>query len=118
LIEAFISGSRIPGCEECNVQEQILVLRTLLDPWVCFGLKLEELLGSQPATDEVRQLLNVYEQEKYLLVLHPNPIHGFEARVVLKEGANTTTFLLALPGFGESLPGLLALVTNTAASES
>jgi hypothetical protein len=40
------------------------------------------------------------------------------ARVVLKEGANTTTFLLALPGFGESLPGLLALVTNIAVSES
>jgi hypothetical protein len=35
------------------VQEQILVPRTLLDPRVRFGLNLEELLGSQPAADEV-----------------------------------------------------------------
>ncbi|KAG0597929.1 hypothetical protein M758_12G031100 [Ceratodon purpureus] len=96
LIEDFISGSRIPGCDECNVKEQILVPRTLLDPRVRFGLKLEELLGSQPAADEVRQLLKVYEQENYLLVLHPNSIHGFEARVVLKEGANNTTLLRSL----------------------
>lgn len=96
LIEKFMSGSPIPDCEDCNVQEKILVPRTLLDPRVRVGMKLEELLGSQPSADEVRQLLKLYEQEKYLLVLHPNSINGFEARVVLKEGANSTTLLRSL----------------------
>lgn len=45
------------------MNEQILVPRTLLDPRVRFGLKLEELLGSQPAADEV----GGQYQAKYLL---------------------------------------------------
>lgn len=40
-------------CEDCNVQEQILVPQALLDPRVRVGMKLEELLGSQPPADEV-----------------------------------------------------------------
>lgn len=40
-------------CEDCNVQEQILVPRTLLNPRVRVGMTLEELLGTQPAADEV-----------------------------------------------------------------
>ena len=35
------------------MQEQILVPRTLLDPHVRVGLKLEDLMGSQPPADEV-----------------------------------------------------------------
>lgn len=96
LIENFMSGSPIPDCEDCNVQEQILIPRSLLDPQVRVGLKLEELLGSQPPADEVRELLKLYEREKYLLVLHPNPMHDFEARVLLMEGANSTTLLRSL----------------------
>ena len=42
-----------PDCEDCNVQEQILVPQALLDPRVRVGMKLEELLGSQPPADEV-----------------------------------------------------------------
>jgi hypothetical protein len=32
----------------------------------------------------VEELLSLYQLEKYVLVLHPNPLHGLEARILLK----------------------------------
>jgi hypothetical protein len=33
---------------------------------------------------QVEELLSLYQLEKYVLVLHPNPLHGLEARILLK----------------------------------
>lgn len=71
-------------CEECNVQEQILVPRTLLGPRVRVGLKLEELLGPQPPADEV----GGHNQDIYLIQIpsvfipHSNGVSYFQKNLV------------------------------------
>ncbi|CAK9861572.1 unnamed protein product, partial [Sphagnum jensenii] len=96
LIEAHLSGTPLPGCEECNLAEQLLVPRFFLKPQIRVGCSLEELFGPSPSKLKVEELLSLYQLEKYVLVLHPNPLHGLEARILLKEGASNMTLLRGL----------------------
>ncbi|CAM6079925.1 unnamed protein product [Sphagnum tenellum] len=96
LIEAHLSGTPLPGLEECNLAEQLLVPRFFLKPQIRVGCSLEELFGPSPSKLKVEELLSLYQLEKYVLVLHLNPLHGLEARILLKEGASNMTLLRGL----------------------
>ncbi|KAH8945225.1 hypothetical protein BDL97_12G029800 [Sphagnum fallax] len=96
LIEAHLSGIPLPGWEECNLAEQLLVPRFFLKPQIRVGRSLEELFGPSPSKLKVEELLSLYQLEKHVLVLHPNPLHGLEARILLKEGASNMTLLRGL----------------------
>jgi len=78
--------------EDCNVQEQILVPRTLLDPQVRVGMKLEELLGLEPPADkvsghnQVMQLLCIFLFHGFFFIQSwSNSYLAFDLNVLLGE---------------------------------
>ncbi|CAM6091018.1 unnamed protein product [Calypogeia fissa] len=96
LIKSNLQGDTLPGCNECNKRENLLVWWQLMSPRVRMGCSLKDLLESSPLASEVEELLGLYTQEDYVLVLHPNPVYGSEARILAKEGATSMTMLRSL----------------------
>jgi len=96
LIVAHIKGFPVPGRHECNKMESVIMPSSLIAPRVQIGSSFQNLLGSQPLTQEVEDLLKVYDAEKYLLFLHQNLYHQLEARVLFKEDCSSLTILRSM----------------------
>jgi hypothetical protein len=64
--------------------ENIMIPRRFTTPYVHIGSSLKNLLGSQPLTQEVEELLKLYDDEKHLLFLHRSRFNRLEAHVLFK----------------------------------
>ncbi|KAH9305186.1 hypothetical protein KI387_009590, partial [Taxus chinensis] len=91
LVESHVSGSAIPDFTNCNQQENILIFQELLKPRILFGCSLEMLTGRNISGNELEALLDLYKNEKYILMVTTSPLHGQEARIAFKVGATTIT---------------------------
>ncbi|CAK9878026.1 unnamed protein product [Sphagnum jensenii] len=96
LIDAHIKGFPVPGRHKCNKMENIMIPRRFTTPYVHIGSSLKNLLGSQPLTQEVEELLKLYDDEKHLLFLHRSRFNRLEAHVLFKEDFSSLTILRSL----------------------
>eukprot|EP01018_Ginkgo_biloba_P033317 Gb_18644 [translate_table: standard] len=96
LVESHISGSPIPGCDDCNQEENILIFQEFLKPCIRFGCSLQMLIGTERSGHQLENLLDLYRKEKYILVINANPLHGQEIRVAFKVGATGITVLRSI----------------------
>ncbi|KAH9559290.1 hypothetical protein CY35_06G050400 [Sphagnum magellanicum] len=76
--------------------ENIMIPRRFTTPYVHIGSSLKNLLGSQPLTQEVEELLKLYDDEKHLLFLHRSRFNRLEAHVLFKEDFSSLTILRSL----------------------
>lgn len=53
LVERHVSGFPIPGADDCNRQENILIFEQLLRPRIYFGCSLEMLIGTKMSGSKV-----------------------------------------------------------------
>lgn len=96
LVERHVSGFPIPGADDCNRQENILIFEQLLKPRIYFGCSLEMLIGTKMSGSKLEALLDLYRKEKYILIVTTNPLRGKEACIAFKVGATSITVLRSI----------------------
>lgn len=96
LVERHVSGFPIPGSDECNRQEKILIFEKLLKPHIHFGCSLEMLIETKMSGSKLEALLDLYRKEKYILFVTTSPLGGKEACVSFKVGATSMTVLRSI----------------------
>ncbi|KAG8500746.1 hypothetical protein CXB51_004138 [Gossypium anomalum] len=92
LVQSHILQSRVPGCIDCNRDENILLWHRFIKPRIIFGVPMEEMLGSGRSTSMLKTLLRLYAREKYILVVNQQQI-DFEVFVSFKVGATSVSVL-------------------------
>ncbi|KAA3463776.1 protein root UVB sensitive 5-like isoform X4 [Gossypium australe] len=92
LVQSHILQSRVPGCIDCNRDENILLWQRFIKPRIIFGVPMEEMLGSGRSTSMLKTLLRIYAREKYILVVNQQRI-DFEVFVSFKVGATSVSVL-------------------------
>lgn len=92
LVQSHILQSRVPGCIDCNRDENILLWQRFIKPRIIFGVPMEEMLGSGRSTSMLKTLLRLYAREKYILVVNQQRI-DFEVFVSFKVGATSVSVL-------------------------
>ncbi|KAG4205211.1 hypothetical protein ERO13_A04G089800v2 [Gossypium hirsutum] len=92
LVQSHILQSRVPGCIDCNRDENILLWQRFIKPRIIFGVPMEEMLGSGRSTSMLKTLLRLYAREKYILVVNQQQI-DFEVFVSFKVGATSVSVL-------------------------
>ncbi|KAL0338197.1 UNVERIFIED_CONTAM: protein root UVB sensitive 5 [Sesamum angustifolium] len=70
LVNSHILYRKVPGISDCNRMENILVWERFLRPRITFGVTLEEMVTGKKRGSMVRMLLELYEEEKYFLVVN------------------------------------------------
>ncbi|CAN0879746.1 Protein root UVB sensitive 5 [Linum grandiflorum] len=70
LVKSHIVHSRVQGCLDCNKEENILLWERFTKPRITFGVPLGEMIGGKKSISEVKALMKVYEEEKYLLMVN------------------------------------------------
>ncbi|KAG6547114.1 hypothetical protein Mapa_011365 [Marchantia paleacea] len=95
LIEAHVQGrGPLPGLLECNRNEQLLIPWQMMSPRIWVGCSLQDILSlcsSNPSPPRIDELLHLYSNELYVLA-----VAGHEARVLIKQGASSTSILRCL----------------------
>nr|KYP63524.1 UPF0420 protein [Cajanus cajan] len=67
LVKSHVLHSTVPGCTDCNREENILVWSQFMKPKILFGLSLEKMNGVERS---VGALLKLYASEKYILMVN------------------------------------------------
>uniref|UniRef100_A0A7N0T354 Uncharacterized protein n=1 Tax=Kalanchoe fedtschenkoi TaxID=63787 RepID=A0A7N0T354_KALFE len=72
LIESHIFKSKLPGSAGCNRMENILLWQNFLNPKIVFGVSLEDMLRGERSHYKLKELIKMYEKERYILVANQN----------------------------------------------
>ncbi|GAV75480.1 DUF647 domain-containing protein [Cephalotus follicularis] len=95
LVKSHISLSTVPGCADCNRQENILSWQKLMKPRITFGVPLEEMVGGERSVSTVKSLLELYKKEKHILVVNQRQ-RDIEVSVSFKVGATSVSVLRSI----------------------
>ncbi|XP_019249180.1 PREDICTED: protein root UVB sensitive 5 isoform X2 [Nicotiana attenuata] len=93
LVNSHVLHCTVPGIDECNRIESILLWQRFLRPRIIFEVSLEEMLDRGKYKSMIKQLINLYKEEKYFLVVHEQKPRDFEVFVSFKEGATSLSVL-------------------------
>ncbi|KAL3536515.1 hypothetical protein ACH5RR_004976 [Cinchona calisaya] len=93
LVNSHVMHSTIPGCQECNRMENILLWQRFSKPRLHFGVSLEEMVGGERCNFMLKFLLKLYTKEKYILVVNHVKLRELEVFVSFKEGATSLSVL-------------------------
>ncbi|XP_022767717.1 protein root UVB sensitive 5 isoform X2 [Durio zibethinus] len=92
LVESHVLHSRVPGCNDCNRDENVLSWQRFIKPRIIFGAPLEEMLVGGRSTSMLKTIVRIYEREKYILVVNQRQ-KDFEVFVSFKVGATSVSVL-------------------------
>ncbi|XP_045794758.1 protein root UVB sensitive 5 isoform X2 [Trifolium pratense] len=71
LVKSHVLHSTVPGCMDCNKEENILLWSQFMKPKIIFGSPLEKMDDSMERSHfMVESLLRLYANEKYILVVN------------------------------------------------
>ncbi|XP_011624841.1 protein root UVB sensitive 5 isoform X1 [Amborella trichopoda] len=97
LANAHVSGSAVPGCVECNREENILYPQRSLKPKLRFGVSLNKMIGRDGFT--FKTLWKSYWNEKYILTVLPKSYQqarNLEVLITFKVGATSLSVLRSI----------------------
>ncbi|KAK7339870.1 hypothetical protein VNO77_20556 [Canavalia gladiata] len=92
LVKSHVLHSTVPGCIDCNREENILAWSQFMKPKLIFGLALEKMDGVERSHFMVDALLKLYANEKYILMVNQQP-EGLKFYVSFKVGATSVSVL-------------------------
>ncbi|XVE97080.1 hypothetical protein REPUB_Repub02eG0279800 [Reevesia pubescens] len=95
LVKSHVLHSRVPECDDCNREENILSWHRFIKPRIIFGVPMEEILGGGRSTSMLKTLLRIYTREKYILVVNQQR-KDFEVFVSFKMGATPVSVLRSI----------------------
>ncbi|KAI6698438.1 hypothetical protein NL676_018557 [Syzygium grande] len=95
LVKSHVLCSKVPGCDECNEAENILVWQRFLKPYIRFGVPFEEMMSGKKAISQVSELLKLYGKEEYILSVNTR-YEDFEIFIAFKVGATSSSVLRGL----------------------
>ncbi|XP_021289308.1 protein root UVB sensitive 5 isoform X2 [Herrania umbratica] len=95
LVKSHVLHSRVPGCNDCNREENILSWQRFIRPRIIFGVAMEEILGGGRSISMLRTLLRIYAREKYILMVNQQR-KDFEFFVSFKASATSISVLRSL----------------------
>ncbi|XP_060202339.1 protein root UVB sensitive 5 isoform X2 [Lycium barbarum] len=93
LVNSHVLHCTVPGISECNRTENILLWQRFLKPRIIFEVSLEEMINGGKYRSMIKQLLNLYKEEKYFLVINQQKPTDFQVFVSFKEGATSISVL-------------------------
>ncbi|CAN6472582.1 unnamed protein product [Victoria cruziana] len=97
LVKSHILLSVVPGCGECNKEEDILIHPSFVKPQILFGSSLSEIMEVKGSTDELKALLELYNGEDYILSMnHQQSVEELKILVSFKVGATRVTVLRSM----------------------
>ncbi|KAM3325805.1 protein root UVB sensitive 5 isoform X1 [Capsicum chacoense] len=90
LVNSHVLHCTVPGINECNRMESILLWQRFLRPRIIFEVSLEEMInGRKYRSMQIKQLLHLYKEEKYFLVVNQQNPTDIQVFVSFKEGATS-----------------------------
>ncbi|KAL1321665.1 hypothetical protein AAHE18_14G143600 [Arachis hypogaea] len=92
LVKSHVLHSIVPGCMDCNREENILCWSQFMKPKIIFGLPLEKMDGVTRSHFVVKELLKLYANEKHILIVNQHE-EGLEFYVSFKVGAMSISVL-------------------------
>ncbi|KOM37555.1 hypothetical protein LR48_Vigan03g093700, partial [Vigna angularis] len=92
LVKSYMLHSTVPGCTDCNREENILAWPQFMKPKLIFGLPLEKMDGVERSHFMVEALLKLYASEKYILMVNQQP-EDLRFYVSFKVGATSVSVL-------------------------
>ncbi|CAL5192292.1 unnamed protein product [Lathyrus oleraceus] len=95
LVKSHVLHSTVPGCMECNKEENILVWSQFMKPKIIFGSPLEKMDVMDRSHFLVENLLKLYANEKYILVVNPQ-LDDLKFYVSFKVGATSLSVLRSI----------------------
>ncbi|KAL9255996.1 root UVB sensitive 5-like protein [Drosera capensis] len=87
LAKSHVLHAKVPGSMQCNKDENILSWQRFLQPRITFGVSMEDM---------VRAILNVYAEEKYVLLVNQRHDRGLQIMVSFKRGATSLCALRSI----------------------
>ncbi|KAL5058171.1 hypothetical protein RYX36_029775 [Vicia faba] len=95
LVKSHVLHSTVPGCMECNKEENILVWSQFMKPNIIFGSPLEKMDIMDKSHFSVEDLLKLYANEKYILVVNQQ-LDDLKFYVSFKVGATSLSVLQSI----------------------
>ncbi|CAN4106074.1 unnamed protein product [Withania somnifera] len=90
IVNSHVLHCTVPGVNECNRMESILSWQRFLRPRIIFEVSLEEMInGGKYRSMQIKQLLHLYKEENYFLVVNQQNPTDFQVFVSFKEGATS-----------------------------
>ncbi|KAK2414664.1 hypothetical protein QL285_037234 [Trifolium repens] len=96
LVKSHVLHSTVPGCMDCNKEENILTWSQFMKPKIIFGSALEKMDdGMEKSHFMVESLLKLYANEKYILVVNQQ-LDDLKFYVSFKVGATSLSVLRSI----------------------
>ncbi|WJX76652.1 Protein root UVB sensitive 5 [Trifolium repens] len=96
LVKSHVLHSTVPGCMDCNKEENILTWSQFMKPKIIFGSALEKMDdGMEKSHFMVESLLKLYANEKYILVVNQQ-LDELKFYVSFKVGATSLSVLRSI----------------------
>ncbi|XP_058763762.1 protein root UVB sensitive 5 isoform X2 [Vicia villosa] len=95
LVKSHVLHSTVPGCMECNKEENILVWSQFMKPKIIFGSPFEKMHVMDRSHFMVEDLLKLYANEKYILVVNQQ-LDDLKFYVSFKVGATSLSVLRSI----------------------
>ncbi|XP_027350560.1 protein root UVB sensitive 5 isoform X2 [Abrus precatorius] len=92
LVKSHVLHSTVPGCMDCNREENILAWSQFMKPKMIFGSPLDKIDGVERSHFMVEALLKLYANEKYILMVNQQP-EDLKFYVSFKVGATSASVL-------------------------
>ncbi|XP_024038442.1 protein root UVB sensitive 5 [Citrus clementina] len=92
LVKSHVLYTSVPGCVDCNKEENILTWEKFMKPRIIFGVPLEDMVGGDTSVFKVKKLIRIYAKEKYILMVNQSA-GDFEVFVSFKIGATSLSVL-------------------------
>nr|GMD40082.1 Protein root UVB sensitive 5 [Ipomoea batatas] len=93
LVNSHLLHRTVPGINDCNRKENILLWERFSTPRIVFGVSMEEMVGGEKNCSMIKGLLNLYRKERYFLVVNKHQPENFEVFISFKEGARSLSVL-------------------------
>ncbi|XP_031104189.1 protein root UVB sensitive 5 isoform X2 [Ipomoea triloba] len=93
LVNSHLLHRTVPGINDCNRKENILLWERFSTPRIVFGVSMEEMVGGEKNCSMIKGLLNLYRKERYFLVVNKHQPEDFEVFISFKEGARSLSVL-------------------------
>ncbi|CAL0304429.1 unnamed protein product [Lupinus luteus] len=91
LVKSHVLHSTVPGCKDCNREENILTWPQFMKPEIIFGLPLEKM-NIERSHFMVKAFLKLYAHEKYILMVNQQQ-QDLRFHVSFKVGATSVSVL-------------------------
>ncbi|OIW01178.1 hypothetical protein TanjilG_10339 [Lupinus angustifolius] len=92
LVKSHVLHSTVPGCKDCNREENILTWSQFMKPEIIFGFPLEKMNDVDRSHFMVKAFLKLYANEKYILMVNQQP-QDLKFYVSFKVGATSVSVL-------------------------